>query len=123
MDISACVRVVKSACKLATRGLDKDGMLSLYINEIPIYCTKRKRSMTAGFQHSLGVGDIGRVVINVGVCYTEERFVDTLFHELAHAINFWVHGNDCDVHGPKWKAVMAQLGQKPERCHDYRDRR
>jgi hypothetical protein len=126
MDIAGLVRVVKAQVKLGVAGLDVDGTIADYLDEIPVEISTRGRAGRAGragFCHLLGYNDIGRVVINVGVCYTEERFRDTLFHELAHAVCYWLHGEEADSHGPKWKAVMVQLGQKPERCHNYQDRR
>jgi hypothetical protein len=122
------VQVVKQQAVLATRALDRSGAAALlegYIYAIPICISFRGRpgrAGCAGFFHGQGEGDVGRIVINAGVCYTEKRFTATLFHELAHAINFWVNGPSCDSHGPKWAAIMRQLGQKPSRCHDYTDR-
>ena len=120
--VEGLVNVVKMQVNLACIALDKMGLLEDYLNEIPVETTNR-RGMKAGFFHGLGDGDVGRVVINVGVCYDEQRFVDTLIHELAHAVCHWVHGKDKDSHGPKWKAIMVQLGQKPGRCHNYMDRK
>lgn len=122
LDVAGAVRQVKTFAKQVVTSFDTTGVLSLYIDEIPIYCTKRAGGMRAGFHHSLGIGDVGRVVINVGVCYTDERFFATLLHELAHAICFWVHEKEADGHGPKWKEIMIRLGQEPSRCHSYRDR-
>ncbi len=51
------------------------------------------------------------------------RFEDVLYHELAHAVNHWINGSECDTHGPQWKAIMERLGRPPERCHRYLDRR
>lgn len=125
-DIAAVVRVVKAQVKLATRGLDPLGLVEAYLDDIPVQVSRRGkagRAGRAGFFQGLGVGDVGRVVINVGVCYDEGRFRDTLLHELAHAVCHWVHGGEADSHGPKWRAIMVQLGQAPERCHSYRDRK
>ena len=120
------VRVVKQQARLVANGLDPSGLLAAYVDEIPVLVSTRGkpgRAGQAGFYHRLGAGDVGRVVINVGVCYSEERFASTLLHELAHALTCWHHGDDADVHGPKWKDVMRRLGQEPNRCHSYPDRR
>jgi len=112
MDIDGMVRVAKQNTLLATRGLDKNGLIALYIQEIPVQISRRKARRCAGFFHGAGVGDVGRIVLNLGLNATEDRFMGTLYHELAHAVTHWLHGNEADIHGPKWKAVMEQLGQK-----------
>lgn len=120
------VRTVKQQVRLVAGGLDPSGLLAAYVDEIPIQVSTRGkpgRAGQAGFFFGLGTGDVGRIVINVGVCYTEERFASTLLHELAHALNHWHHGNEADVHGPKWKEMMRRLGQEPARCHNYPDRK
>jgi len=125
MDTAALIRVAKAQVKNATTSLGPPGLIELYLDEIPVQISRRGkpgRAGRAGFFHGLGPGDVGRIVINVGVCYTEERFMKTLYHELAHAVNAWIHGKNVDTHGPLWKAVMERLGQPPERCHHYHDR-
>jgi len=41
----------------------------------------------------------------------EEIVRETILHEIAHAL-----AGERAGHGPKWKAVCAQVGCKPERC-------
>ncbi len=35
---------------------------------------------------------------------------DILLHEISHAFNYYIHGYNCDNHGPKFKAIAAVLG-------------
>lgn len=125
MDHKAEVRVVKQQAKLAVGGRDPYGLLALRIDEVEVQLSRvarTKRAGRAGCYSSYGSYDVGKIVINTTVCHTTDRFQSVLMHELAHAICNWLHGDDADVHGPKWKEVMRQLGQPPERCHSYRDR-
>lgn len=43
---------------------------------------------------------------------TAEQFRDTVIHEFAHALVYWVHGPDAerDDHGQKWVQTMKGLG-------------
>jgi predicted SprT family Zn-dependent metalloprotease len=46
---------------------------------------------------------------------SEEEFVDTVLHEIAHA----KHGN-CSrkqSHGYRWQAIAKSIGARPIRCH------
>lgn len=43
---------------------------------------------------------------------TAEEFVDTVKHEVAHALAGHAAG-----HGPKWKAVARAIGAEPTRCY------
>lgn len=45
------------------------------------------------------------------VLLTEDEIRDTILHEIAHALA----GRDAG-HGPIWKAAVAKIGGKPERC-------
>jgi len=116
MNIQALVRVAKQQVRLATRGLDGDGLIEAYLEEIPIQLSSRQASTRMGFYNDQGANDIGRIVINVNQCYNEARFMSVLLHELAHAVNHWLHGDKDDCDGPNWGAIMVQLGQKPDRC-------
>ena len=42
--------------------------------------------------------------------------VDTLLHEIAHAIAGYAAG-----HGPEWKKVCVRIGAKPQRCYSSED--
>ena len=60
----------------------------------------------------------------------QEKFMGrTVPHELAHYIRWYRNGKKHDklsngkndIHGTKWKAVMAELGATDiSRCHDYK---
>jgi hypothetical protein len=116
MNIVTLIRVARHNVKLATSGLDKIGILAAYIDEIPIVVSERKARTRFGFHFAEGEGDVGRIVINRSMHHSEAEFLDTLYHELAHAVTHWLHGDEADTHGPKWRAIMVQLGQKPLRC-------
>lgn len=59
-----------------------------------------------------------------------ESVADTVSHEVAHYYAFMLHDFHRQVyqgrfrggklrwgHSPEWKAIMRELGRKPERCH------
>lgn len=47
------------------------------------------------------------------VLWSEEEVRDILLHEIAHAI-----AGGAAKHGPKWRAVVREIGGKPEARHD-----
>ncbi len=55
------------------------------------------------------------------VLNTRQRVLDTLIHEYAHLLAYERHGRKAANHGPHWRAVMAELGAKPEVTHNYTD--
>lgn len=116
MNTNHLIQLVRDQVRRSTADLDRDGTLEMYIEEIPVVLSNRRARRQMGFFHGLGPGDVGRIVMNAGLNSTEQEFVSTLFHEFAHAVCHWVHGRGADTHGPKWKAIMVQLGQAPERC-------
>lgn len=76
-----------------------------------------------------------RMTKTAGFCFVEQgeirlasRFLDqhldemlrvTLPHEIAHYVDFLLHGipENNRWHGPKWQKIMLQYGLNPERCH------
>lgn len=44
---------------------------------------------------------------------SEVETMDTILHEIAHALEFVRHGTS--GHGPKWKAICVEVGAKPLR--------
>lgn len=44
---------------------------------------------------------------------------DTPGHEAAHLISYDLFGQRGAGHGSLWRSVMAQIGQKPKRCHSF----
>jgi hypothetical protein len=128
LDAPGCIRVARAQVRLAVLGLGLgDFLTQLYVDEIPVELSTRGKPGRAGragfFQAEIGPNGIGRIVINTGVCYTDERFMSTLYHEMAHAVNYWINGPYRDSHGPQWQAIMERLGQPIERCHNYPDRK
>jgi len=50
-----------------------------------------------------------------------ENFInDTPAHEAAHLIAFALHGINIKPHGSEWRKVMLDIGQTPNRCHDFK---
>lgn len=50
---------------------------------------------------------------------TPDYIARTVPHECAHAAAWFIHGTNCG-HGPKWRALAAQLGiTNVTRCHTY----
>lgn len=51
---------------------------------------------------------------------TEERYFQTLCHEWAHAVCHIGFPDGTKVgHSERWRAVMVEMGCKPDRCHEY----
>lgn len=61
-----------------------------------------------------------------------EGVADTVSHEVAHYYAFMLHDFHRQIdqgrfrggklrwgHSPEWKAIMRELGRKPERCHNF----
>lgn len=46
--------------------------------------------------------------------YSEEKFKNTVLHEIAHALNY-IEGTE-DGHGPNWKKICIRIGAEPIRC-------
>lgn len=83
------------------------------------------RGRTAGRAHLMsGFININSVLLVENV---DEMINDTVGHEVAHMIDYWVNGVNfywkgrrrCqDQHGENWKSIMRLLGQDPSRCHN-----
>lgn len=50
-----------------------------------------------------------------------EDFLDTVRHELAHAVCYEAHGKS-QKHNHRWKKMASKLGADPSSCHSKRDR-
>ena len=48
---------------------------------------------------------------------TDEETLDTILHEIAHALAFEEHGEDCG-HDARWQAIAVRIGARPERTVD-----
>lgn len=55
---------------------------------------------------------LSRHYVALNVEKNHEDVVDTILHEIAHALT------PGDHHGDKWKAACNQVGAKPQRCYD-----
>lgn len=63
------------------------------------------------------------IVINEKILEQGNRddFLDTVRHEVAHALAYAIHGNG-QKHNHHWKALAAKLGADPSSTHHKRDR-
>jgi hypothetical protein len=48
---------------------------------------------------------------------SDEETLDTVLHEIAHALAWVEHGEDCG-HDERWKAIARRLGARPESAVD-----
>lgn len=51
---------------------------------------------------------------------SKEEFLDTVRHEVAHAVCYEQHGTS-QKHNHHWKAMAAKLGADPSSCHNKKD--
>lgn len=58
--------------------------------------------------------EISRAFIRSGETY--EKMLDTIAHEIAHALDYEFFGNM--GHGHTWKACCAVTGADPQACHE-----
>lgn len=67
----------------------------------------------------LGLCNYRDKVISIGEYHathdSAEQVLDTLKHEIAHAVAY-LRG-ECDGHGPKWKAIAKLVGCSPTACN------
>ena len=48
---------------------------------------------------------------------SDEETLDTILHEIAHALAFEEHGEECG-HDERWQAIASRIGARPERTVD-----
>jgi len=48
---------------------------------------------------------------------SEEEVRDTILHEIAHALAWIRHRENCG-HDARWKAICVEIGARPDRCYD-----
>ena len=81
------------------------------------------------FEFGLDAEVAGTALIGVGhmmfnLTLLEENWNDflqqTVGHEVAHHVAYWVYGVAADPHGQEWKEVMVDVfGLPATRCHSY----
>lgn len=49
-----------------------------------------------------------------------EEVLDTILHEIAHALAYMKHGEGCG-HDERWKDICRKIGARPEACFDGED--
>jgi|TARA_R110002167_G_scaffold43978_1_gene132635 predicted SprT family Zn-dependent metalloprotease len=69
---------------------------------------------------ALGTCSYNRKKIYLAEWYVElndkDEVMDTILHEIAHALAYHRHGSAGRGHGRIWKSVCREIGAKPERC-------
>ena len=69
---------------------------------------------------ALGTCSYNRKLIYLSEWYVElndkDEVMDTILHEIAHALAYHRHGSAGRGHGRIWKSVCREIGAKPERC-------
>ena len=69
---------------------------------------------------ALGTCIYNRKLIYLAEWYVElndkDEVMDTILHEIAHALAYHRHGSVGRGHGRVWKSVCREIGAKPERC-------
>lgn len=58
-----------------------------------------------------------KVSRNLAAINSPEETLDTILHEIAHALAFIEHGADCG-HDARWQAIARRVGARPERTVD-----
>lgn len=89
---------------MGKHGLLEKGWNFKYDNAVKRFGVCRYRSKTIGLSRNL-------VLLN-----EKEKVMDTILHEIAHAIAGHKAG-----HGIEWKIVCERIGAKPERCYSSED--
>ena len=51
---------------------------------------------------------------------SDEETLDTILHEIAHALAWVEHGENCG-HDERWKAIAGRIGARPERTVDVEE--
>lgn len=76
-------------------------------------------------KRGLGLCDFRNRVIEVSHLHarldSQSQILDTILHEIAHALTWIIHGNGVSVHGPEWKAQCIRVGANPKACADAND--
>jgi predicted SprT family Zn-dependent metalloprotease len=75
-------------------------------------CIDRAKTRTAMCNYSKKTISISKYYL-WGTCTSNERFLNTVLHEIAHALAGFEAG-----HGPKWKDIARSIGCDGERCYD-----
>ena len=69
---------------------------------------------------ALGTCSYNRKLIYLAEWYVElndkDEVMDTILHEIAHALAYHRHGSAGRGHGRIWKTICREIGAKPERC-------
>lgn len=114
--IAECRAVVIATIKAANLLTEEDMVRAVEL--VPVQLSNRRSAVAGSFRFT--ALDRGRIVMNIKICHTAERFRSTLLHEFAHGLVHWLGGRERgSSHGRVWKAWMVRLGQEPSRCHTY----
>lgn len=81
----------------------------------------RKRALgLTRYKRVNGVLTLRRIELSVYFLprVSDAETVDTIKHEIAHALCVEEHGLDDEGHGPKWRAMARRVGAKDQRVFD-----
>lgn len=83
--------------------------------KMPIVTLSNRMTKTAGccFVETAEI----RLATKFFVNNSNEMLTQTLPHEFAHQIDFWLNGEPSRWHGENWKRVMRAYGAYPETYH------
>lgn len=66
-----------------------------------------------------------KISLSIDICRNnldrDDEIMDTLLHEIAHALSYKLYGRQAVGHGYLWKHIAKQVGAKPQRCYTSRD--
>jgi len=77
-----------------------------------------------GARKRFGCCDYGKKEISLSKALVdlnpESEVLDTVLHEIAHALAEIEHG-ECCGHDQRWKAICTRIGARPQACYDNED--
>ncbi len=71
-----------------------------------------------GCHYRTKVISLSRHYVALNVADRLDDVIDTVLHEIAHALTYLQYGPGGYGHGPEWQAICVRIGAKPERCYD-----
>jgi predicted SprT family Zn-dependent metalloprotease len=88
----------------------------------------KKKGWTFKFNRAtrtFGICDFNKRSISISKRITEinikknpEEIVDTILHEIAHAMTFELYGTKVKAHGDEWKGICNKIGASTETYYD-----
>jgi len=89
-------------------------------NQVPDLVQKIRWQFNRRFASRMGDANCKTMLLRFSAILwnnaTSEQKENTVKHETCHLITFHKFGK-VEPHGDRWKSVMLECGQKPDRCH------